>query len=466
MNAPWDLSLTASQHGVLLAHLFPGDGFEAAAILFCRPATPARRKLMVVDFWPVPHALCSIRTAVRLSWPGQILADAGEVAEADGLSVILVHSHPGGFRDFSQIDDDSDLVAVGSLHANTSGREVDAGHGSAIMLPDGSLRARLYRSDMVAEPIARTFVIGDEIVVHRDERSGAPSPMAFGTEMTEALGQLHICVVGVSGTGSVIAEQAARMGAGSITLIDFDRVESKNLNRILNSTAQDADNQALKVEMFAHAIRRVRPHAKVAALPISLLSATGVAAAASADVIFCCVDSVEGRQVADVIAQAFMVPLIDMGVTIPTRTEASGRLAVAEVSGRIDYVKPGGATLFDRGVYSAAALRREYLARAAPEAFEEQQREGYIKGAPAEAPSVIALNMRAASAAMMELVSRLCPFRHDGNAAYARTIFALADGDEDRFAEASFDCTRLVGVGAGASEPLLAPYFAPEPTCV
>ena len=60
--------------------------------------------------------------------------------------------------------------------------------------------------------------------------------MAFTSGMTEWLGRLSVCVIGVSGTGSIVAEQLARLGFGEIILIDFDKIEERNLNRILNST--------------------------------------------------------------------------------------------------------------------------------------------------------------------------------------------------------------------------------------
>jgi hypothetical protein len=279
--------------------------------------------------------------------------------------------------------------------------------------------------------------------------------MAFGSGMTDRLGELHACVIGVSGTGSIIAEQAARMGFGALTLIDFDRVEKKNLNRILNSTLEDADNQALKVKMFAQSIARVRPELPVTAVADTVFSRDGVLAAARADILFSCVDSSEGRQIAELIAQAFMIPLIDMGVTIPTRRLADGRSVIVEVMGRVDYVQPLGASLADREVFTPASLRAEYLARTDPEAFAAEQREGYIKGAPEEAPSVIALNMRAASTAMLECIARLCPFRHDSNRDYARTLFALADGDEEHVPESAFERAAGSIVARGAVEPLL-----------
>jgi hypothetical protein len=123
--------------------------------------------------------------------------------------------------------------------------------------------------------------------------------------------------------------------------------------------------------------------------------------------------------------------------------------------GRIDYVQPYSSTLADRQVYTPASLRAEYLARTDPETFAAEQREGYIKGAPEEAPSVIALNMRAASAAMLEFIARAFPFRHETNRDRARTLFALADGDEEFFAEDIFPQSAAFHTGRGASEPLL-----------
>lgn len=459
MSGPWDLCLTGDQHAVLQAHLFPGDGGEAAAILLCRPATPVRHKLMVVDVRPVPHEACTVRTADRLTWPGEALLSASEAAEDEGLTILLAHSHPGGWLAFSDLDDASDALAIRALHEAAGDRPAEAGHGSLVMTPSGAMVARVYDAAMVCTPVGKILVAGDDLRLFDGTGASGRAPMAFGVGMTAMLSGLHVAIVGLSGTGSIIGEQAVRMGFGRVTAIDFDRIEPKNLNRILNSTQADVRAGRLKVEMFAEAARAIRPEIDVVPHPVTLTSPEGIYAAAAADILFSCVDSAEGRYVADLLAQAFMIPMIDMGVTIPTRPDETGRPAIVEVSGRIDFVKPGGSTLFDRGVYSATSLRSDYLAREAPEAFADHQREGYIKGAPSEAPSVITLNMRAASAAMMELVARVCPFRHAANAQYARTIFGLCDGDEDIFPEDGFARASMVAPGSGLNTPLLSAYL-------
>ncbi len=118
-------------------------------------------------------------------------------------------------------------------------------------------------------------------------------------------------VIGVSGTGSIGAEVAARLGFGSVTLVDPDKIEKKNLNRILNSTSTDAARGRLKVDMFSQAIEEHRGDGVAVSIADTLGTREAIEAVGQCDVIFCCVDSKEGRQYADLIASAFVIPLFD-----------------------------------------------------------------------------------------------------------------------------------------------------------
>lgn len=133
------------------------------------------------------------------------------------------------------------------------------------------------------------------------------------------------------------------MGA-KVTLVDFDRVEHKNLNRIINATLADAKENRLKVEMFAQAVDAYRGPGAALAIAETIVSREAVLAVSQCDVIFSCVDTHEARQIADLIASAFLIPLFDVGVVIPTRKAGQDGVAIADVCGRIDYVQPGGST--------------------------------------------------------------------------------------------------------------------------
>lgn len=446
------LAMAGVTHSMLMAHLL-SDGNEAAAILVCAPSPGPRQRLVVRQAILVPHEACPVRKPDAIVWPGAYIEDAIDIAEPEGLVIILLHSHPGGWLQFSHIDNESDArVIPGLFHA------FGDCHGSAIMTPEGAIRARLYAPGMTSQPIDLVTIAGDDISYWWNDRiiNAVPAgrPLAFTSAMTEELSRLSAAVIGVSGTGSIAAEQVSRLGFGSVTLVDPDEVEKKNLNRILNSTSADADRARPKVEMFSGTIAAHRGEGVAVSIADTLGTREAVEAVGQCDVIFCCVDSKEGRQYADLIASAFLIPLFDVGVTIPTFLD-DGKVAVADVSGRIDYVQPGGSTLSDRGVYTQESLRAEYLLRTDPAAFQDELAAGYIKGMLEEAPSVITLNMRAASALVNEFIARAYPYRQEPNRNYARVAFSLAACEEDHHSEDDFERNENALLGRGAAEPLL-----------
>jgi proteasome lid subunit RPN8/RPN11 len=442
-------------HDAAEAHLYPGDGLEAAAILLCSRTPEPRLRLLVREIIRIPYEECKVRKEDSISWPGEYLEKAIDLAEADDLTIVLIHSHPGGLFAFSGADDASDQAVLPSLF-----QAFGKLHGTAIMTPDGAVRARLYDSNLVQRPVDLVSVAGHDLLFwwENDARSGAKSrrPIAFTSGMTAELKRLSAAVIGVSGTGSVSGEQIARIGFGHVPLIDFDKVEIRNLNRILNSKLIDAKNRRLKVEMFAEAVAGYRGDGVASPVAASILTREAVLAASQCDVLFCCVDTLEARQIADLISSAFLIPMFDVGVAIPTRkTKEGAGVAIADVCGRIDYIQPGRSTLQDRNVYSPESLRAEYLRTAAPDAHRQELEAGYIKGLMEEAPSVITLNMRAASACVGEFIARAYPFRLEPNERYARTNFSLAACEEEYVAEREFTSAPNPILGRGAKEPLL-----------
>jgi len=461
MHHPQVLALAGVQHERLRAHLFPGDGLEAAAVLLCGRSAPPRVRLVVRDIILVPYAACRLRKRDGITWPGQYLEEALARAEAEDLTLVLIHSHPGGLFAFSEADNHSDRDVMPGLLT-------DRGefHCSAIMVPDGAIRARWYDRALEAYPIDMVTVSGHDLWYwwENDAASGAPTrrPMAFTSAMSGELERLSAMVVGVSGTGSIVAEQLNRLGFGRVKHTDDDAMQFKNLNRILNSTLRDAEAQRPKVVMFAEAVAAYRRNGVAEALPMSILTREAVIAAGQCDALFCCVDSLEARQVVDLIATAYLLPLFDVGVVIPTR-DVCGTPAIGDVCGRIDYVQPGRSSLRDRGIYTPDSLRAEYLRRNAPDAHWQEVEAGYIQGMIEEAPAVISLNMRAAAACVNEFIARAYPFRHESNGLFARTQFSLAACEEEYTPESAFPVAAHITVlGRGTLEPLLGlPVLAP-----
>jgi hypothetical protein len=447
------LAFGGAAHAELHRHLFPADRLEASALLVCARVPGTRSRFLVSHLVLVPYSACKLRKRDAITWPGEYLEQAIDLAEPTNSVIILIHSHPGGLLAFSDADDLSDRQVVPSLL-----QAFGALHGSAIMTAEGAVRARLYDSDLRIRPVDLVTVAGDNLSYWWADKATLTGPgerpVAFTSGMTAELGRLSALVIGASGTGSIVGEQLARLGFGRVLMVDFDRVELKNLNRILNSKLADAEANRVKVDVFAEAVAGYRGEGVAIPVRASIAMRDAVLAAARCDAIFCCVDTIEARHIADLISAAFLLPLFDVGVVIPVR-RSGGAPAIADVCGRIDYVQPGGATLEDRGVYTPESLRGEYLRKVAPEAHRQELDAGYIKGLVEEAPAVITLNMRAAAACVNEFIARAYPFRLESNRNYARTEFSLAACEEEYVTEDAFDRTPNPLLARGDSEPLL-----------
>jgi hypothetical protein len=443
VNRQSTLILSGADHRRLTDHLFPGDGKEAAAVIACTRVPGQQLKLLAKEIDLVPYEACT-RTSVRLTWPADILDAWQDRAEAEGLSLMLVHSHPTGYFDFSSLDDEADQLVMPYLYPYGTTDSNPLWHGSAVMMPNGALRGRLYDRTHRSHPIDLIAVYGDELRFF----------WHCTDDMRAELARLCIAVVGLSGTGSIVAEQLLRLGVGRLIVIDHDKVKHKNLNRILNTTQDDAEQERYKVDVFKDAAAHIYPQTVVSPCQEALGTLKSIELAAQADIVFSCVDTYGGRHIADRLAASMLQPLFDVGVVIPVRESKRG-LVINNICGRIDYVQPGGSTLGDRKVYTPALLSAEYLREADPQAYADQVREGYMPGTQEQAPSVITVNMRAASTVVQELIARAYPYRINPIRNYARIEFDLVEEEHTATAEDDFASTPNSLLAMGLTAPLL-----------
>ena len=162
-------------------------------------------------------------------------------------------------------------------------------------------------------------------------------------------------MVGAGSVGSIVLECLARTGFEEITIIDPDFIEDKNLDRLIY-----ADRHCVglhKVEVAAVHLRRVATARRPVIRPVLLSIRTERAyrLAADADIIVCCVDNAEARDVLNHVAYANCLPLIDGGVLVESRE----RLLSAKWC--IHLVGPDIQCLRCRGQYTSSDARDERL---------------------------------------------------------------------------------------------------------
>ncbi len=457
------LRLTQKDHALLKSHLLPGDGLEAVAVALCgRRRGFAHHCLTVRSVVTIPYNECKERTPDRVTWSTQRLLPLLKEAERRDLAILKIHSHPGGYSQFSSVDDESDIDLFNSVFGWTDSAFP---HASAVMLPGGRMFGRAILPDGSFQALDSILVPGSDLHFWIPEHGGALPSFAqrhtqlFGAGTTRRLREISVAVVGCSGTGSPVIEQLARLGVGRLVLVDPDRVEEKNLNRILNASREDAYLRRPKVEVMARAIASMGFATELEIIPEDLATPRAVKAVAECDVVFGCMDGVEGRHLLNRLAAFYVLPYFDVGVKL----EADGHGGVDEACGAVHYVRPDGSTLQDRKVYSAAQLKAAGLRRTDPTAYREQIKAGYIHGVDEDRPAVISINMQMASTAVNEFLARLHPYRYDDNTDFAVVRTSFIQGTDYCEPEGLSSGAFVPHIGKGDVRPLLSMPELSEP---
>lgn len=449
------LRITQRDHATLKKHLLPGDGLEAAAVALCgRRKSPLRHCLTVRSVVPIPYNECKSRTPDRVTWSTQRLIPLLEEAAQRDLAILKIHSHPGGYPNFSSLDDESDSDLFNSVFGWTDSNHP---HASAVMLPSGQIFGRAVLSDGSFQDLESILVPGDDIKFWIPESGNRVPNFAqrhaqlFGSGTTCRLRGMSAAVIGCSGTGSPVIELLARLGIGRLVLVDPDRVEERNLNRILNATREDAQLRRFKVEVMKRAIAVMGLETEVETIPDDLATPRAIRAVAECDIVFGCMDGVEGRHMLNRLSAFYLLPCFDLGVKL----EADGQGGIDGATGAIHYVRPDGASLIDRKVYTLARLKASGLRRTDPKAYRDQVQAGYIKGVDEDRPAVISINMQVASVAVNEFLARLHPYRLDPNGESAIVRIGFMHGAEHRQAEPPSSGMFFTHIGKADVRPLL-----------
>lgn len=123
----------------------------------------------------------------------------------------------------------------------------------------------------------------------------------------------HVCVIGVGGVGSWVAEALARSAIGHITMIDLDNVAESNINRQIHALT-DTVGQA-KVTALAERIAQINSFCRVTQIedfitPDNLDDMVGLRAY---DYVIDAIDDVRAKTALIAYCRANTIPLITIG---------------------------------------------------------------------------------------------------------------------------------------------------------
>jgi ThiF family/Prokaryotic homologs of the JAB domain len=448
------LRMTGKQKAAVYEHLFPADGREAVALALCgRRDSGGRHCLSVCKIERIPYEECD-RGPDSITWPTARLIPLLQEAARHRMALVKLHSHPGGYDQFSEYDDTSDKEFFAAAESWTESVQP---HGSVIALPGGRMFGRTQTRSGRFRPIELISVAGDSIEYWFDQPAELPPEFTnrhaqvLGDATIAILRRLRAAVVGCSGTGSPTVEQLFRLGIGELILVDPDVVGIENLNRILNSRDLDVQRSRPKVHVLEQAIHDTGLGTVVSALPQDLCVPQVIKQIATCDVIFGCVDSVFARHVLNKLASTYSIPYFDIGVGL----KADGNGGISHVSGAINYLQPDGSSLLSRGAFSLNDVQADALRRSDPNEYADRLASGYIAGAAVARPAVITVNMIFSGLGVFEFLNRLHGMRDEPNARFAMQRISLSHNLSDVSEDGARCWVGSRYLGQGDLQPLL-----------
>lgn len=400
----YTLSFLENQYAQLTEAVFSRSGLEGAAYLLCnRSVTDREYRYLVKEIVPVEDKHYIARTTTSLKIDSSSYVNVAKKAKLSGLSVIFVHSHPEGFKEFSPQDN----IQEEKLHSFLDCRLQGSLNGSLVLSSKNTYTGRVWVNRQW-EKISRIRVIGKQFRF-LDNNNGedtipeyfARQVLVFGPEIQKLLKRLHIGVIGAGGTGSVVVEQLTRLGVGEISVFDGDSLEKSNVSRVYGSKVS----------------RRRRNKAYVAKLNIDKIGLLTISNSYTnyitqesiakklrdCDLVFGCTDNQLSRAILTQLSLRYFIPLIDVAVAI----NSDENDLIRDITGRVTTFFPSEACLFCRGRINSRTIQLETLSKAERKTLAEQR---YAPALATDDPAVIMFTTAVSSQAISELFHRLTLF--------------------------------------------------------
>lgn len=302
-----------------------------------------------------------------------------ERARAEGAGLAMIHTHPWG-RGHQGVSDPDMHYERGVLAPEVLGVTRLPLVGMTLA-GDGTWSARAYPRPFRIRWCSAVKSVGASLKIDFHPALSPPPGTGPGAVRTASvwgegcqadIARLRMGVIGAGSVGAAVGEGLARMGAGSVLLMDYDSVEEHNLDRMLGASAADAGRA--KADVVAENLRMSATHGGFAcrASRGSVVEEAGFAEALDCDVLFSCVDRPWARQVLNHAAYSCLIPVVNGGVHINSprgnladavyRAETVGpRRACMDCLGSLDAaaIQPDRDGLFDRPWYLGDRGRRE-----------------------------------------------------------------------------------------------------------
>lgn len=328
----YSVALTGEVEAAMRDHLIRQDGQEDVLIATYILSTGLERTTALIRSLIFPRE-GERHVHGNASFTSGYVLRASNEARALGHGLVLLHAHPGsrGWQPLSDLDweteSEYERVARGITKMPLLGMTLGGGDTSwsARFWFDRSAPSWAESVRSVSPKLAVTWNDGMRRIpqiTHSQQRTVS----SWGERTQGSLARLRVLVVGVGSVGLDVAQRLAATGLATVGVMDYDGVETVNLDRMIGATRLDAALGRSKVAVAARLMMSAATAEsfEVQQHEVSITDPVGVSIALDYDVIFSCVDRPWPRAVLNALAYADLIPVIDGGIALDTF--ADGRM--------------------------------------------------------------------------------------------------------------------------------------------
>jgi molybdopterin/thiamine biosynthesis adenylyltransferase len=422
-----------TQWDILTSHFSAESDQEQAAFAYASVCqSPDRLRLLVNEVQPIPPEDLEVQTGGHVIPKAEAIRKA--VRKAVDSSWVLLHLHNHlwhGHNQFSATD--RATIEQNFLWGRENFNLLQA--AIVIGLDEGAVDALLWSpTEDEVVPIDELQVVGSPFRIYipaaaqkrlriLDDlaaQQALPRPAsatlfamtdrltrAFGLALQRTLSQLRVGIVGLSGTGSHLYIELARLGVEDFVLCDPDAIGLENLDRIMGATYDDAVNHRSKVAVAEQTIKAIRPWARVEALECSVFAPEAIRHLKGVDILFGCTDNHSSRLLLNKLSRQYFLPYVDVGTGIFMTQETDGQ-KITTMGGQVHIMLPDAPCLDCRSAVDRTAAAEELM----PEEDRAVARQrGYVSGDEIIQPQVVQLNGAIVNLAVNECLNLFSSFK-------------------------------------------------------
>jgi molybdopterin-synthase adenylyltransferase len=272
----------------------------------------------------------SVYLKVKGSFVGKLIYELNGRLDVDTL--IEVHTHPftEGKAIFSGVDDQDETMFVEFLHEHQPKLRY-----ASIVFSLNEYSARIWKmnEEILEKPQYAKIVpqsIKEYINNSMEDRNSQGTIHEMQHRTGLALGKNYInsvskdqiiTIIGLGGTGSVVFENLIHMGFTKFQLIDHDRAEVSNLNRVVGLTYSQAILKSYKVDCLKEHGLSINPNISIDVYPMKIAELPTEEIIARSSWLIMATDNHYSRYQSQNLAFKYYVPYISLGVSIVVQND-------------------------------------------------------------------------------------------------------------------------------------------------